>query len=65
MKLGFHPWISQPHPDLWHLCITVEENVEDTVEESDNRDPKGDKVPLGKIVFKEMIQFSFVKFLDK
>ena len=46
--------------------ITVEEMWRNEVEERDNRDPKGEKVPLGdnrgathgKILFKEMIQFS-------
>jgi len=31
--------------------------VENAVEERDNRNPKGDKVPLVETVFKEIIQF--------
>jgi len=66
MKLGYQSWISWPQPDLWHLPLW--RRMENAVEETDNRGPKGDKVPLrdnrsatcGKLYLRSLIQLGLM-----
>src|SRR5882724_9958032 len=66
VKLGYHPQISQPWPNLWHSLL--EGRWRNAVEESNNRDPKGDKVPLreirgatcGKMYLRSLIQLGLM-----
>src|SRR5882724_6995646 len=66
VKLGYHPWISQPWPNLWHLSLWIK--CGQCGGRDRQWDPKGDKVPLrdkrsatrGKMYLRSFIQLGLM-----
>src|SRR5882724_7559746 len=59
MKIGYHPHVSQPQPDLWHLSLWRKMCGECSGRETIGT-LKETRCHSWKIVFKEMIQFSLM-----